>query len=92
MYLSTTLQYTLQAIGESVLTLAANQEGQASADEDGAGMLGEPEPPCHRSVYFSPFPEREEKIGGADGARTRGLDTASVALSQLSYCPTRRQL
>ena len=59
-YHSTTLQYTLQAIGESVLNLAANQEGQASVDDDGSGMLSESEPPCYRTVYDSVFPEREE--------------------------------
>ena len=30
---------------------------------------------------------RGENNGGADGDRTRGLDNAIVALSQLSYCP-----
>ena len=52
-YCDTTLQYELQAIGESILR------------------------------------DAKRKNGGAAGDRTPGLDTASVALSQLSYCPTR---
>ena len=59
-YGSTTLQYTLQAIGESVMNLAASQESQTRNSNDGSGMLGEPEPPCYRTVYGPVFPERKE--------------------------------
>lgn len=58
-YCSATLQYTLQAIGESVLNLAA-EKGRVVSDDAVPDRVSEPEAPCYRTVYVSPFPEREE--------------------------------
>jgi hypothetical protein len=67
-YASTTLQYTLQAIGESVLDLAGAEavNGQPIVEE---GMLGESPPPRYHAKSFVPFPERDELWWLFDGGR-----------------------
>ena len=43
----------------------------------------------HTPLGFDPTMHDEHVTSGAEGDRTPGLDSAIVALSQLSYCPAR---
>ena len=69
-----------------VLTGEARERVRAFSPARTCRRLSGPRP------YYSPSPPLVLvglSIGGAEGARTPDLDTASVALSQLSYSPDR---
>lgn len=72
-YCSTTLQYQLQAIGESVMHAAASHELRRVGD---ATIVAE-----------RPAPRYQMKIGGAGGARTLGLVDAIDALCPTELLP-----
>lgn len=88
MYFSTTLQYTLQAIGDSALNRAIGMEGRVALDDPGSGLLGEPEPPTYDTVYFSAFPERAEiRMVEQEGLEPSASCMPCKRSGQLSYCP-----
>ena len=58
-YVSTTLQYLLQAIGENVLDLVETTHNRTPREENTLDVLGEPPPPHYQTVRFPVFPEEE---------------------------------
>jgi len=59
-YFDTTLQYQLQAIGESALRLAEDGNGRAAVGDAPPGLVREPPAPRYRALRFAAFPERDE--------------------------------
>lgn len=59
-YQRTTLQYTLQAIGEAVLEVGEQRFDGTMTDDEHALIAREPEPARYRAFDFLAFPERQD--------------------------------
>ena len=74
-------------IGAEVTTVAAG----GAATKIRVFQLNHPWSPPEMGIWGQGFPREIRRDGGADRDRTDDLRLAKAALSQLSYCPDKRQ-